>query len=55
MNISCAFSAGVVEMNPDRGLPAQEYLAYADTAMYEAKKRGKGRVVIYNDSLSKNS
>jgi diguanylate cyclase (GGDEF)-like protein len=50
MKITCAFSAGVVEMNPDQELSIQEYMALADTAMYEAKKMGKGRVVIYKDS-----
>lgn len=48
----CGFSAGVVEMKPDQELTLQEYLSRADEAMYEVKKSGKGRVLIYSDMAS---
>ena len=47
----CSFSAGVVEISGDRLLTAAEYVSRADAAMYEAKKRGKGRVTLWDDAM----
>ncbi len=49
LNRGCTFSAGVVEMNPLRGLTLEEYLSRADETMYAAKKSGKAKIILYND------
>lgn len=38
---------------PDDGVYAETLLRHADTAMYEAKKDGRGRCKFYNPSLTK--
>ena len=43
-------SVGVVASSPDYQT-ADEMLRDADTAMYEAKSRGKGRVVVFDPSM----
>jgi diguanylate cyclase (GGDEF)-like protein len=45
--ICCTFSGGLVEMNPLREIPLEEYLAQADEAMYAAKKSGKAKIIIH--------
>lgn len=42
----CTFSAGVVEIGVARTRSLAEYVAASDAAMYEAKKKGKNRVVL---------
>jgi len=47
--LHCSFSAGVVEISGSRLVTAAKYVSRADAAMYEAKKRGKGGVVLWDD------
>ncbi|NLH47100.1 MAG: diguanylate cyclase [Myxococcales bacterium] len=47
LGLQCSFSAGVVEIGPDKVLSLDEYLARADAAMYQAKREGKGRVLLW--------
>lgn len=49
--LNCAFSAGVVSIDPEPHHPLDVYISRADSAMYEAKRRGKGRVVIWNEEI----
>lgn len=46
--LNCTFSAGVVERYPVRELPLDVYLSLADETMYEAKKSGKAKIILYN-------
>jgi diguanylate cyclase (GGDEF)-like protein len=43
--VSCTFSAGVVEAAAGADLKLADFVASADSAMYEAKRGGKARVV----------
>jgi len=49
--LNCSFSAGVVSIDPEDQHPLDVYVSRADSAMYEAKRRGKGRVVIWNQEI----
>jgi len=42
----CTFSAGVAEIGGARTLPLSDYIARADTAMYQAKEKGKNQVSV---------
>jgi diguanylate cyclase (GGDEF)-like protein len=44
----CTFSAGITEAGSVGILPLQEYVAQADAAMYQAKRTGKNRVVLWH-------
>lgn len=46
----CTFSAGVAEIGNIRAPALAEYLRRADTAMYWAKKEGKARVQLWNET-----
>lgn len=46
----CTMSMGIVTFPKDGG-NAQELIKKADIAMYEAKKSGKNRVVVYSEGL----
>jgi diguanylate cyclase (GGDEF)-like protein len=49
--ISIGASTGVVLCSADRGASAEELLRDADVAMYRAKNLGKGRAVLFADSM----
>ena len=44
--------AGVIDIDIVRPLALAEYVARADAAMYETKKRGKGRAVLWLDTMA---
>jgi len=50
--VSVGASVGCVVSEPGQAGTAQELLHKADAAMYEAKNRGKGQWVCYNDTLA---
>lgn len=50
----CTMSMGIVTFPKDGG-NAQELIKKADIAMYEAKKAGKNKVVVYSEELGENS
>jgi diguanylate cyclase (GGDEF)-like protein len=52
-DLSCTFSAGIVEI--DTGdTPLDTWVYRADAAMYQAKKMGKKRTVIWDDTMNGN-
>ena len=54
MDYYCTMSMGVVEF-PRSGQGIQELIKKADIAMFEAKKKGKNRIVRYSDDLDSES
>jgi diguanylate cyclase (GGDEF)-like protein len=51
VDIRVSFSIGIA-ISPIHGTNLEELIKYADIAMYNAKKQGKSRYVIYNDALN---
>jgi PleD family two-component response regulator len=47
--LRCTFSAGVAEIGGVRTLELAAYVARADAAMYEAKQKGKDRVLLWSE------
>lgn len=46
VSFTCSFSGGVVQVT-DGGLALESVMARADKALYEAKKKGKARIEVY--------
>jgi diguanylate cyclase (GGDEF)-like protein len=49
-SLHCAFSAGIVGVDQDRMISLAQYVSNADAVMYAAKKRGKGCIVVQNQT-----
>ncbi len=52
VRISVSISIGVTYYSQANELTAKALISQADRAMYEAKKRGKNRIVFYDESMS---
>ena len=50
VDIRVSFSIGIA-MSPIHGVNIEELIKHADIAMYNAKKQGKNRYVIFNETL----
>lgn len=51
--IHITISAGVAEY-PKHGTDPYQVIKFADIALYQAKKEGKNRVVVFDESMSAN-
>src|SRR5690606_2344898 len=51
LTVRCTASVGVARQRPDDWQDATALVRDADTAMYEAKRSGRDRIVLYDESL----